>query len=225
MPTQKHPLQFDPLFGRGFARLEAREPLTVESTERRNDGGEFLAMLGRQMHELTEKAESSADVLSRIDLWSRYSEAGLWAIAIPASGQITDDTPCYWSPRCGQLAGYTRATDFLPVWSSWSSLIHPADQAATHEAFMLHLHDRSGRTPFNAEYRLRLSVGGYRWFPSTGDSKRDETGKAICCGGSITYIHHERTQAEPTEHLDTPHRNEVRSLNASLAELTAAVRG
>ena len=226
MFTRKRPLQLDPLYGRGSSHLEARRPLVVEPpAERRVDGQELLAILGRRMSELGEKSDSIVDIESRFEMWSRYSESGLWAITIPPTGEITDDTPCYWSPRCGQLARYTRDGDFPPVWGSWFSRIHPDDKATTHQAFLAHINDLTGSTPFNTEYRLRLSTGPYRWFRSIGGSKRDESGKAICSGGSLSCIDHEKALAENATPLDEAQASDVRALHASLAELTDTVRG
>jgi PAS domain S-box-containing protein len=51
-----------------------------------------------------------------------------------------------------------------------------------------HLNDRTGRTPYNIEYRLQLKNGEYRWFIATGATTRDRSGVPLRVAGALRDI-------------------------------------
>jgi PAS domain S-box-containing protein len=110
------------------------------------------------------------------------------------------------------MLGYTDERDFPNILSSWASRLHPDDVDRTVTAFMNHLNDRTGRTPYNIEYRLQLKTGEYRWFIATGATSRDRNGVPLRVAGALRDIDNEKTLAESSE-------RQVAQLSASSSRL------
>jgi hypothetical protein len=90
------------------------------------------------------------------------------------------------------MLGFRDTTDFPNVLDSWASRLHPEDSGWVLEAFAAHLNDRTGRTPYDVEYRLQLKTGEYRWFRASGSTRRDGKGVPIRVAGALLDIHEEK---------------------------------
>lgn len=95
----------------------------------------------------------------------------------------------YRSPRCleiiGRLPDVAERTRIAS--RDWLvSLVHPADLPHSEAALARHL---DGKTPFfEAEYRIRLPGGGYRWVFDRGLALRDAEGRPYRMAGSMTDV-------------------------------------
>ncbi|WP_236438666.1 PAS domain-containing protein [Pseudomonas syringae] len=74
----------------------------------------------------------------------------------------------WWSQQLRNLLGFNDERDFPNVLASWASRLHPDDKERSLNAFGAHLNDRSGKTPFDIEYRMKMKGGEYRWFRGRG---------------------------------------------------------
>lgn len=68
------------------------------------------------------------------------------------------------------------ATGFPDAVGSWVKRLHPDDAGRTLNAFMACRNDRSGKTGYDVEYRLRMKDGAYRWFRTIGGVRATPTG-------------------------------------------------
>ena len=126
--------------------------------------------------------------LSRFELISSSASEALYDTNCP-SGKMEPQHPVWWSPQLRTMLGYAGERDFPNVFSSWSNALHPDDKKPTIQAVIDHVSDRSDRTPYEAEYRLRTRSGEYRWFSSRGRTQRAADGTPLRMAGSIKDIH------------------------------------
>jgi PAS domain S-box-containing protein len=158
-----------------------------------------------------EQAEHSA-AIQRYELMIEAAGIGLWDMDVVADDPVNPDNEFQWSQEFRHMLGFTDERDFPNVLSSWASRLHPDDVDRTVTAFMNHLNDRTGRTPYNIEYRLQLKNGEYRWFIATGATSRDRSGIPLRVAGALRDIDNEKRLAEASE-------RQVAQLSASSARL------
>ncbi len=157
----------------------------------RAEDGTPLRVAG-SLRDITEERDHKARVqraVDRFELVNRASSDGLWDMTVVAGDPVNPSNEFWWSDRFRQMLGYQDERDFPNVLSSWSSLLHPEDHDWVIEAFVAHLIDRSGQTPYDVEYRLQLKTGQYRWFRATGATLRDEDGTPLRVAGSLKDVH------------------------------------
>lgn len=128
---------------------------------------------------------------NELQLMCDSSTEGLWYMHVPKNVDINEKTPFIWSDRFRRMLGYSNESDFPNLLGSWSLKLHPDDLDKTFAAFTAHLSDKSGRTPYVVDYRLKMKTGEYRWFSASGATKRDQEGNAIMVAGSLADIHDE----------------------------------
>lgn len=133
------------------------------------------------------------DALSRFELISSSASEALYDTNCPP-GKMEPQHPVWWSPQLRTMLGYASEQDFPNVFSSWSRALHPEDLKPTVKAVIDHVTDRSDRTPYEVEYRLRTRSGEYRWFSSRGRTQRAPDGTPLRMAGSIKDIHLQKLQ-------------------------------
>ena len=132
----------------------------------------------------------------RVDLVTDSTTDGLWDIGIVAGDPTHPDNVFWSSPQVRRLLGFTSEQDFPNLLSSWADRLHPEDAQRTFDAFSAHVNDRSGRTPYNLEYRLKLKSGEYRWFRAVGTTARDTNGTPLRVAGSLIDITEQRAREQ-----------------------------
>src|SRR5690606_31076939 len=79
--------------------------------------------------------------------------------------------------------------------------------------------DRTGKTPFDLEYRLKTKSGEYRWFRARGQTRRDSHGTPLRVVGALVDVHLYHKQEELRE-TEVEHQ---RMLEANIAQLSQIV--
>ncbi len=97
----------------------------------------------------------------------------------------------YWSDDFRHMIGYNSVQDFPNTLESWSNLLHPADKDRTLNLFAQTLGDRSGKTKYDLEYRLKTKNKDYRWYRATGSVQRNQHGDPIQFIGIFVDVHDE----------------------------------
>jgi len=138
--------------------------------------------------------EEIKDKLLKLDITMNAALIGLWDMMIVKGDPVNPNNAFTWSDAFRNLLGYTDETDFPNVLSSWSDKLHPQDKERTINAFAAHLLDRTGKTPYDLEYRLLKKNGEYGWFKAFGETTRDAQGYAIRVAGGIQDITKEKEQ-------------------------------
>lgn len=162
------------------------------------DRSRILAdQLAAQQRQL-QQVQQTLDLLQgRFALVSQAASEGLWDMSVEAGDALNPNNVFWWSGQFRALLGFRDERDFPDVLGSWSSRLHPEDKDRTLNAFAAHLGDRSGRTPYDIEYRLQHRDGSYRWFRARGATLRDPQGVPLRVAGSLVDIHdHKQQQAQ-----------------------------
>ncbi|MFI5937608.1 methyl-accepting chemotaxis protein [Actinoplanes sp. NPDC051494] len=168
-----------------------------------------LEAVHRQLAELEAARNDEAE---RFTLMTEAAGIGLWDMDVVAHDPVNPNNPFQWSQEFRRMLGFRDESDFPNILSSWASRLHPEDAQPTVDAFLGHLNDRTGRTPYNVEYRLQLKNGDYRWFVATGATKRDGTGRALRVAGGLRDIDNEKQLMERSE-------SQLRQLASSTTQL------
>lgn len=155
----------------------------------RDAAGEVVGTFGvaRDITTLRMTQQWLEDSQERFELAVQGTNDGLWDWDI-TSGQV------WYSPRFGELLGFGERNqyEFPECLESLQERLHPDDAAKAMGDIRRHL---AGGPPHDAEYRLRLESGEYRWFRGRGQAKWNESGEAVRLVASIHDIH-DRLEAQ-----------------------------
>jgi PAS domain S-box-containing protein len=178
----------------------------------RSADGTALRVAGSltDIHNSRQREETLDTLLVRFDLAREMLQDGLWDMAVVAGDPVNPKNAFWWSDQFRHLLGFETVAEFPDVLESWASKLHPDDAERTIKAFGAHIADRSGRTPYDVEYRLRCKDGAYRWFRARGQTKRTPDGTPLRVVGAITDLtlqkheeENQRIQQENNVFLDT----------------------
>ena len=190
----------------------------ARGTTLRDKDGNPLRVAG-SVKDITEEKQRGAELdaaLVRFELVNQSASEGLWDMGYPADGVIGEQTYFWWSDQMRRLLGYQDENDFPNVLDSWGSKLHLDDKDSTFAAFSAHLLDKTGKTPYDLEYRLKTKSGEYRWFYARGTTLRDKDGNPLRVAGSVKDITEEKRRAIELD-------NSIGSLTEQLSVQTQAI--
>jgi PAS domain S-box-containing protein len=144
----------------------------------------MLDELGLRARTLEQANRALRDSEQRYQLAVRGSSAGLW------DWDMAADT-MFYSPRFKKLLGYSDA-EFPDAPSSLTAIMHEEDAAKVQQVLRDHL---ALDAPYQAEVRLRLKSGEWRWFMIAGMAQKNAEGRAFRMAGSVIDVT-ERKRAE-----------------------------
>ncbi len=158
-------------------------------TQRDANGNALHAAGGLASIEGEKQREEELNItITRFELSRELLNDGIWDLAVRAGDPVHPDNEFWWSPQFRRLLGFETESEFPNVLKSWASRLHPDDQNATMSAFVAHLLDKSGMTPYDIEYRLRCKDDSYHWFRAKGQTKRALDGTALHAVGALSNI-------------------------------------
>jgi PAS domain S-box-containing protein len=144
----------------------------------------LYVLVRRALREQERANRELSRVRERYELAIKGTNDGIWDWDI-ATDRI------YWSGRATEMLGMTlEDSQYGP--SGWTDRIHPEDRGRVLEALRAHFERDE---PYDAEYRVRVGNGGYRWFRSRGRAIRDAGGKPVRMAGSLADVQ-ERVAAQ-----------------------------
>ena len=126
--------------------------------------------------------------LKRYEAIDSILAEGSWNMKVIGDDPTNPNNEFWWSDRFRHLLGFSNTTDFPNRLNSWADRLHPEDKERTLQAFQTHIMDRSGRTPFDLEYRLKTKTGEYLWFHAVGKTIRKPDGTPVLVAGAIEDI-------------------------------------
>lgn len=156
----------------------------------RDANGNPLRVAGAltDIHEEKMQQSELSKFIDRFELANKMLSDGLWDMEVIEGDPVNPKNPFWWSDQFRHLLGFENEEDFPNVLDSWASRLHPDDVGPTTEAFTKHLMDKTGKTPYDLNYRLKTKSGEYRWFKAKGETKRAPSGAPLRVVGALTDI-------------------------------------
>lgn len=176
-------------WGASLHALTLSAPAPGYAMRERSPGGAELAARFATLSLRLAQAEAARDCL-RISgqRHERTDREGMWEIEL-ADGDFTNPhSRFWWSPQFRHMMGFDAVEEFPDSFASWNKGIHPSDKLATVAAYGAHLEDRSGKTPFDACYRLKCKDGLYHWFRARGQTRRALDGTPLSTLGVLLEL-------------------------------------
>ena len=176
----------------------------------------FSGAKSRRIAELQHKLDS---VLERSNLLDEACGIGLWEAVLHNGDALHAQSLWTWSAEFRRLIGYNDVQSFPNVVQSWSDKLHPDDVAPTFAAFGKHLEDKTGKSRYSVNYRLKMADGSYEWFRATGGCAHQADGKTIRACGSLTNINDQILLKERMEREAESDQVTVSALAEALSKL------
>jgi PAS domain-containing protein len=168
-----------------------------------HDQSQMAAGTLHDIHQQRMQEQELTLAATRFEISREMLHDGLWDIEVIAGDPANPKNAIWWSSQMRRLLGHTTLEEFPNTLEAWSSRLHPEDSQFAINAFVAHVNDHSGQTPFDVAYRLRHKTGEYRWFRGRGQTRRAADGSPLRVVGAITDIHasHEERQLREAQAL------------------------
>lgn len=189
-------------------RLRENEAIRAE----REALAESLSSINAEYETLRQQLKAVQAELEDYTLAKSVLTEGFWVLHMVNGDPDHPDSTIAWSQQFRELLGYKRPEDFPDGWKSWMDSIHPDDLQGTLNAFSRHLGDRTGSTPYVAEYRLMTAKREYVWFRERAATTRDAHGVPLKSAGAIRNITDEREARDF-------HESEMQRTESSMKEI------
>ena len=174
---------------------------------------------GAKSKRIAELEQKLSAVQERSNLLDEACGIGLWEAVLHNGDALHAQSLWTWSAEFRRLVGYTDVQSFPNVVQSWSDKLHPDDVAPTFAAFAKHLEDKTGKSRYSVNYRLKMFDGSYQWFRATGGCAHQADGKTIRACGSLTNVNDQMLLQERMEREAASDQVTVNALAGALAEL------
>ena len=177
----------------------------------RDEQGNVIRIAGAFM-DITETKKTLINnelQLTKLDLVVKGAKIGLWDMEVANDDPVNPANTFMWSDELRRMLGFTDENDFPNVLSSWSDRLHPEDREKTLTAFVSHLLDTTGRTPYDIENRLMKKDGEYAYFRASGETIRDENGNPVRVAGALMDITETKKMTEALNEAVCESRNTI----------------
>ena len=111
-----------------------------------------------------------------------------------------------WSHAFRLILGYHDTLDFPNKLDSWSELLHPEDTDHVMKLLQETIADKTNKTKFQAEYRLKTKDGRYHWFRASAEVIRRLDGSANRIAGILSNIDEEKRSLMQAQRSAAFHR-------------------
>jgi PAS domain S-box-containing protein len=140
--------------------------------------------------------------LMKYKLTSRALGIAHWDMVLTNEDPLSPENITTYSDEFRAMLGFSGEEDFPNLLSSWGNQLAPEDFNWVLRAFLDHLNDRTGKTPFDLEYPLLLKNGETRYFHAFGSTVRDKYGGPVRIAGAMEDITERKRQEEGTREAD-----------------------
>jgi len=135
------------------------------------------------------KAHNAYDVqLIRLNAVVKATKIGMYDVGITDNDFFHPDNTYIFTDEFRNMLGYTNEKDFPNTFESWKTRLHPDDIEKALTGVVNHISDISGKTPYDAEYRLLRKDGEYAYFRACGEAIRDKNGNTLRIAGALMDI-------------------------------------
>lgn len=154
------------------------------------------ARTARLAQERLEALEALEHETTALKLVHEILRSGMWNMEFNQKGEMIR---VFWSQEFRAMIGYHDEQDFPNVLSSWSDLLHPDDRDRVLKQYYAAIEDYTGKSIYDAEYRLLTRDRGYRWFRARGKLSRRKDGTPITYVGMFVDITERKEKDEKLE--------------------------
>jgi len=169
--------------------------IAILFVKNRREGSRLEALVKSRTKELSKNQQQLVEILKQNEfqllkhnLMVRATKIGLWDMEVMPDDPTNSDNAFNWSDEFRQVLGFTDHHDFPNILSSLSDRLHPDDRDRVFATFTNHLLDKTGKTPFDLEYRVQKKNGEYGYFRASGEAMRDKKGDAVRVAGAFLDI-------------------------------------
>ncbi|MCR5649917.1 MAG: PAS domain-containing protein [Lachnospiraceae bacterium] len=145
------------------------------------------------IEELQKKLEFSQAELEAVNT---STHLGIWKCAYDENGNQLN---AYYTDEFRRMLGFTRQ-ELPDTLESLGAIIHPDDTELAFGAYGAAAGDKSGRTKYDVEYRIKTKSQGYKWFHAAGECMRWPNGNPREFIGTFSDIDEQKKAAEVFEH-------------------------
>ena len=138
--------------------------------------------------ELMHAREQNELQLTQLRLVVKATKIGLFDMEVDKDDPANTANPIIWSDELRHMLGFTTEAEFPNVLSSLSERLHPEDKDKALGGLLRHMFDKTGKTPYDAEFRLLNKKKEYVYFHAFGETIRDEEGNPLRVVGSAMDI-------------------------------------
>jgi PAS domain S-box-containing protein len=135
-------------------------------------------------------------------LTAEAMEVGLWDTEVIDGKVFHPDNKYVWSQEFRQMLGFCDENDFPNALASLIDRMHPEDRDLMVSSMASHINDKSGKTPYDIEYRVMMKDGPYRWFRAFGNTLRDGNGVPLRVAGALMDIDERKRAQEEIQYRD-----------------------
>lgn len=170
----------------------------------------------QQVHDVT---RDDLDIVNlRFGTLAEATGAAIWDMDVDPDNQVGDDAPFWFSDQYRTILGYSGEHDFPNVLGSWNNSLHPEDAQRAIDAYDRHLGDKTGRTPYDSEYRLKKKTGEYVVVRERGKTLRLEDGSPYRAFGIVEDIT-DRLKSDELNRFIDDFAVEIKGLAESLSKV------
>ncbi|MCL2765009.1 MAG: response regulator [Treponema sp.] len=184
-----------------FHKTKEDVPVPCDLTLTRvKDEDEFIGLgflydltdINKREAELVSAKELNELQLTKLNLVIKSTKIGLWDMEVVKDDPVNLDNVVIFSDDIRRMLGYSNEEDFPDKIRSWGEKLHPEDSERAVNAFVSHLNDKTGKTPYYLEFRLQKKDGEYLYCRASGETIRDNEGNAVRTAGSIMDMTEEK---------------------------------
>jgi len=147
----------------------------------------------QMMQELLGAEEGVQQQLVKLNAVVKATKIGLYDVEIKNNDFFHPDNTFLFTDELRNMLGYSSEADFPNTFENWRDHLHPDDKEKAVEDVVRHISDKTGKTPYDAEYRLLRKNGEYAYFRACGEAIRDKDGNAIRISGALMDITETKT--------------------------------
>jgi PAS domain S-box-containing protein len=149
------------------------------------DGRKVHIQHSVDMTEMIQAREQTKFQYEKLDMIVKATKIGLWDMPITLDDPLNPDNFIIWSDEFRHMMGFEDENDFPNVLKMWGERLHPEDAEAIGKAVLDHLMDKTGQTPYFAEFRIMKKDGNYMHIRASGATIRDKEGNPLRAMGAL----------------------------------------
>jgi len=136
----------------------------------------------------------------KFNLVVEASMIGIFEMTVVDGDPFGPESNVVYSEKLKSLLGFAIEHDLENTLNAFIERVHPDDRAKEIEALNRHFSDRTGKTPYNIELRLRKKKGDYAHFQMVCATCRDKNGVPLRVAGAIRDISEQKMYIEKIRH-------------------------